>query len=443
MTESNKLFAPIVLALELEGYHQFKPPCYCEAIDEYGGLEYGTCPSQPGCTPNSPWTQTYAQQIMVQNNAVNEGKGVIIEAMDSQHVVTEENPSCHLPHIHKGVDRTSNSEVPNSIPANNPGNGKEDMPPLCDNDGDCTLTVSTVTQLMYQSGSEYDIWRIDVGNDNIDTGSSAISASEMKAKMKSRQSLLQAANNTDAVSGKTSFEEYDNPEVGLCAQINLAALAWAEQVVPAKTLQRYNELGQKYMVNPNHGDEKVCVAGPCWIWASLQYKGLKQGEEEVEIIAPSFAFKNDNPYPCNEKMADGSSHPGTLPCTAGMHYCKLLSPARVVEWMYVDSLRLHDSIDDGKHNKLSEYTLNDDNKCCASCPTGTDKYFSIPKLFPNCGESCIAPDDYKTYKKLEPALTLAESNTPCADKGYSVYKQTETHGKHTKVAIQLDLYTKP
>jgi hypothetical protein len=56
MEESNKLFSPIVLALELEGYHQFKPPCYCEAIDEYGGLEYGTCPSQPGCTPNSPWT---------------------------------------------------------------------------------------------------------------------------------------------------------------------------------------------------------------------------------------------------------------------------------------------------------------------------------------------------------------------------------------------------
>lgn len=25
--------------------------------------------------------------------------------------------------------------------------------------------------------------------------------------------------------------------------------------------------------------------------------------------------------------------------TAGLHYCKVLSPARVIEWIYVDGLR--------------------------------------------------------------------------------------------------------
>lgn len=54
---------PIVQALQLEGYHQFKPPCYCEAVDEYGGLEYGTCEEMPGCQADAPWTVT-AQQIM-------------------------------------------------------------------------------------------------------------------------------------------------------------------------------------------------------------------------------------------------------------------------------------------------------------------------------------------------------------------------------------------
>lgn len=90
-----------------------------------------------------------------------------------------------------------------------------------------------------------------------------------------------------------------------------------------------------------------------------------------------------------------------------------------------------------------ENKVRDGEKCCTSCPTGTDKYYSIPKLFNNCGESCIAAADYDIYKKLEPDLTFAESNTPCADKGYSVYKETETHGKNTKVAIELDMYTQP
>lgn len=29
---------------------------------------------------------------------------------------------------------------------------------------------------------------------------------------------------------------------------------------------------------------------------------------------------------------------------AGFHYCKLLSPARVMEWMYIDGLRLNGSL---------------------------------------------------------------------------------------------------
>ena len=171
------------------------------------------------------------------------------------------------------------------------------------------------------------------------------------------------------------------------------------------------------------------------------------GEEEVTVVAPTFAFGNTNPYPCDEKTADKTK---ALPCTAGMHYCKLLSPARAIEWMYVDGLRLHHSL--ASQQQGSDRVRYDDGidkednepKCCETCAEGTDKYYSIPKHHQeNCGESCIAPADVPTYEKLEPGLTKADSNTPCVDHGYVNYDHTETHGEGTAVAVAVDFYQKP
>lgn len=439
--ETNTFVSPIVDTLLLEGYHQFKPPCYCEETDEYGGLEYGTCPQMPGCTASSPWTQT-GQEIIAQGQSDDIGKGLRIAAADSQHIVTEENPSCHLPHVHAGSQ--GGKTTPNSVPSANPGNGESD--PLCSSPDGCTLTVNTITQLMYESGSEFDWWRINTGNDNVDSGYWPISAKEMKAKMKSRQSLWQAANNTKAVSGELSFDDLDSPEQGLCASINAASIEWGNNAAAAKTRDRYEKYGQKMVADPSKGDKKVCVAGPCWIWADLEYQGERKQQEEIDIVAPTFAFENKNPYPCGEKTPD-KQH--VLPCTAGMHYCKLLSPARVVEWMYVDGLRLHYSLASQNQKKgvaagaASYFLKKDEPKCCETCPDGTDKYYSVPKMHQkNCGESCIAPEDVKKYSMLEPGLTKAETNTPCIDLGYTDYDHTETHGKHTPLAVTVDFYVK-
>lgn len=422
LEQSLTLFDPIIKALELEGYHQFKPPCYCEAEDEYGGLIYGSCPELPGCQANSPWTQR-AQEIMAIGA---DSEGLQIVTRDSQHVVTEEHPSCHLPNVHDGTDTTTGEKLyhPNDASIN-PGNG--DASPLCSNSTTCTLNITTLTQLKYETGSELDFWRITIGSDAIDTGYFPISAREMKSKMKSRQAILQAANDPSAGHDNSQFDDLDSPEEGRCAEINLAALNYAKNIVPESTIERYSSHGQ--LMKINQLDHKVCAAGPCWIWSPLRYEN--RSESEIFVQSPTFAEKNSNGFPCGEDKV--------IPCPAGMHYCKLLSPARAVEWMYVDSLRKYYSLNSLTKKKENEDDDEGDAKCCTTCGEGTLKYYSIPKIQDNCGESCLNPDDYKKYKLFEPGLTLADTNTPCADRNYSIYLGTFTHGS-PKLNATLDMY---
>ncbi len=343
MKESKEMLTPMIDMMQIEGYHQFKPPCYCEEKDEYGGLEYGSCPEQPGCTASSPWT-AHAQQLMV-NPDIDNGKGIITDTKDSQHIVTEENPSCHLPHIHAGTDRITGYTINNTLVSANPGNNS---PSLCASPETCTLTVNTITQLKYENGGEIDIWRIDIGNGNIDTGYYPITATEMKSKMKSKQAILQAANNTAAVNNEegSTFDDLDSNKLGNCANINEKAIEYALEHALDKSRTRYEKYGQK-MVIATDGDKKVCVAGPCWIWASLEYNGRRK-DGDIEIKSPAFPYENSNPFPCGEKLYPKDDRLVVLPCTAGMHYCKLLSPARVMEWLMVDGLRLNYSLKTNK-----------------------------------------------------------------------------------------------
>ena len=421
--QSRMLMAPLIEALEWEGYHQFLPPCYCEEKDEYGGLEYGTCPEQPGCQASCPWTVT-AQAIM------GDYKGLELPTADSQHIVTEEDPSCHLPHVHDGTDRTTGRVVYNSDPSDNPGNGQS--PPLCPAAETCTLNITTVTQVTYETGSEFDIWRIALGNDNIDTGYLPLSAGQLKTKMKSRQALWQAANETSAYTGsghkemEETLEELDGLDAARCAEINQAALDTAYDMLPEGTRARYDKYGQAMKVKEG-GDKGVCAAGPCWIWSPLVYDD--QGDDGVQLSSPSFAEPNKNPFPCGEANTENDKR---LPCPAGMHYCKLLSPARAVEWMYVDSMRLHYSL---------ASQMPPQEKCCTSCDTeGDAKFWSIDDRFNQCGEACFPPDQYDLWHKFEKNLLPADgTNTPCADAGYTIYKKTTTHGQG-KLSQEFDMY---
>lgn len=428
--QSLSLMQPLIDALNLEGYHQFKPPCYCETKDEFGGLEYGTCAEKKHCWGASKWTETASAIMGGGNDYSTTGiKDLTVKGANSQHIVTEEDPSCHLPFIHSGEYKGTLTK--HTEPSSNPGNGKS--PPLCDAPNGCQLDITTVTQVMYHSGSEMDIWRLVFGNDNIDTGYLPISSNELKSKMKSRSSTWMAANSTDATGDKdemeAAFNELDGLDAGRCGEINSQAINSVLSMLPQNTKDRYNKSGKKMTVGT---DLDVCAAGPCWIWADLEYHDTGS---TIELRSPSFPYPNDNPFPCGEKGVEDKY----LPCPAGMHYCKLVSPARVMEWMYVDSLRDSASL-------LAKDTVIEDEKCCTICDTssGLAKYYSIDTNFGHdaCGETCIDPSTYDLIHLFERGLTPStDSDTPCSDNGYTVYDKTVTHGVG-KIATTLDMYNK-
>jgi hypothetical protein len=293
--------------------HNIHTISYHTIQDEYGGLEYGTCADTTYCKGGVDWTTYFSQKIMggVEDADV---EGLDVRSVDSIHLVTEEDPSCHLPHIH-------GNEVDNA----NPGNG--DTAPICSSPTGCNLDITTVTQHVYDNSGEVDIWRLHFSIPWLDTGYLPLSARELKTKMKSRQAVWEAAGVKNVNFTETDIPTAEGGASDRCAEINQAAIDWAYNMLPDVTRDRYDKYGQKLAVGPDLG---TCAAGPCWIWDSLKFE-RDDVANTVNIQGVWFGSENYNKYPCGEFK--------TIPCSAGFHYCKLLSPAKALEWMYVDGLR--------------------------------------------------------------------------------------------------------
>lgn len=297
---SEKFVAPMVDAFNMEGYGNFLPPCLCETLDEYGFPLHGTCVSQPNCTGGAPWT-AHAQQIFA-------GDAIKVASVDSLHFVNEERPSPHLPHIHGNPDAQATP-------------GAQGIPPLCRTPLGCTLNVTTVTQNLPPKSLPGTLG---------DTGFYPVSAQELRTKMMSRQALWEAAGIADVNFTQSDGLVAKGGLVDLCAAVNQAALDWAAARASPTARARFAKHGQPMKII---ADKSTCAAGPCWINAALKYDN-QPANNVVTIQSTSFPTKNEKPfYPCGEG--------GLLPCDSGFHYCKFLSPARALEWMLVDGLKLN------------------------------------------------------------------------------------------------------
>ncbi len=171
----------------------------------------------------------------------------------------------------------------------------------CQAEKGCSLNITTVTQAVYEAG------------DSFDTGFFSTSAKELRVKLMSRQSIW-----VDAGLKNVNFTQTD-VNVNTCADINKAAFAWAMKNAGPDAQKRYESIGEPLKFGPDLGPYN---AGPLWIYNGLKYN---QASDKSSMTIQSPMMHTPVNY--------------GIKAAAGFHYCKLLSPARAMEWIYIDGLR--------------------------------------------------------------------------------------------------------
>jgi len=200
-----------------------------------------------------------------------------------------------------------------------------------------TITNSSATKTV--SSTTYSQCNWDLG-DAEDTGFVYTSASEIGTKLSSRQCIyIKGLGKTD-----TPFS-VDDPQ--FCKMANQAAYAWALSKASPATRARYYAHGQNY----TFGDDISKAGGPLFLNAGITYKD--NGDAGVEVSSPMQKTEQDywkdhfGPIP----------RPSIIPDPGCFHYCKLLSPARAMEWIYVDGLRRHYSLGNSSSARAAALAL--------------------------------------------------------------------------------------
>jgi len=177
----------------------------------------------------------------------------------------------------------------------------------------CVLNGTTVTEPVLKPGA---LWPATAK-------SKPLSAYELKSKLKSKQAVWQQAKQPGAIPGL-------DKSMQTCSSINAAALDWALKHADAEVLERFKKSGEP-LVMVDDIVAPVGMHGPTWIANELNYtrEANSTSPTGTHVTVQSWTFVVAN---TNEGHV-----PWFFP--VGMHYCKLLSPARAMEWIYTDSLR--------------------------------------------------------------------------------------------------------
>jgi len=279
---------PILAAYELEGARYINEP------GQMGGPDESTCKKNKGlCKGQSPWAPT-AQKL--------------VSAVDGWH-----------------LDISNRYVDVSSTPI---GGGEFHLPAITNNSASKTLAITTYSQCYFDSTqpSWFD-WKEIF--DKFDTGFIATSAEEIGTKLLSRQCTL-----IRGLGQSQSSTPFSVDDPSFCAETNKKAYEWAQQNAGSAAANRFSQYGQKY----TFGDDLPKGGGPWFLKSRLQFNEVTgaTGEKEIQVVSP--ALKTEIDYWV--KHFGRIPRPSALPDPGCYHHCKLLSPARVMEWIYVDSLRL-------------------------------------------------------------------------------------------------------
>lgn len=307
VTTTGNILGPVITALDMAGYHYLNGPCesdfptnptcaYPKWPDKSLLPRKGPPNPMPAadCSCGSKWVANVAQKMMGGLEMTAAKSTAVVSNKDAFHDVSDVRPF-HLPHIFSPAPGTSCNTTGHHLLR-----GVNDV---------CTIETTTVSMPIYDSKDTL-----------LDTGLYPVTASEYRTKLKSRQAIWEAAGITNV-----DFESVDKKNVSICKSINQAAYEWALENAGEVARKRFETVGQAF-VFADDVYAGISITGPTWIHKALSYT-TSADKKTVSISAPYFATENKN-------LGD---EPYTN--TVGYHYCKLLSPARAMEWIYVDGLR--------------------------------------------------------------------------------------------------------
>ncbi len=163
------------------------------------------------------------------------------------------------------------------------------------------LNVTTVTEAVYEK------------LDTFDNPLVSNMAKELRIKFNSRQAILKG------LGIDRPFPESEIPNI--CSKLNAQTIKWALAKAPERVRNRYLDHGVKLVA----GRDIEHNNGPAWIWSYLEYNLEEQSEGNMQRVLDSHTMKTALDHP--------------IPASDGKHYCKLLSPAKAMDWIYTDALR--------------------------------------------------------------------------------------------------------
>lgn len=278
---------PLIKSLELEGSYRIKTPCnantpssHCPIYTEFPDQGARTPSDDTSCQCGSPLAAA-AQNIVASQLDPSKYQ---INSVNAFFGLNEK--TGYYPHIWNSCLNST---------------------------GSCSLNVTTAASNVYDSFSL-----------NFEEIFKYTSATEIRMKLKSWQSIL--ASTSDAKANELDNKVTDPNTV--CKNINEYVYNRALALVPKDKLDFYLKHGDQYVFA--NDISPIIAAGPAWLLSGLQYNTKITADKKTVVEIVSTAFVTDiKPILDIEKFKQWS----------GQHYCKVISPARVLEWVYLESLR--------------------------------------------------------------------------------------------------------